>query len=199
MEAIARQTNVKSIRLAKEFGENKTIVRADYDKLQPKYGQKATRIIAALAMTSQETILKYLERDGMFSLSLDNEKIVLYPEDFSVTKQVPHGYEYEAYETGEVYVNIITSPQLEAEGYARELMRRIQSLRKEAGLVKSQSIKAHIKVPQDLVHAISSNHQQIKDKIGAEALEISKETPKEQYPHTKKEKIRNKEFEIFFI
>ncbi len=197
-DAIGRQTNVKSIRLAKEFGENKTIVRADYEKLQPKYGQKATRIIAALAMTSQETILKYLERDGMFSLSLDNEKVVLNPEDFVVTKKVPHGYEYEAYETGEVYVNIITSPQLEAEGYARELMRRIQSLRKEAGLVKSQSIKGYIKVPQDLIHAISTNQQQIKDKIGAESLEISKDTPKTQYPHTKKEKIRDKEFEIYF-
>ncbi len=198
IEAIKKQANIKEITVKSAFAGSKTTIRADYDKLKPKYGQKATQIIAALAMTSPETILKYIERDGQFVLNLDNEKFELGQEFFIILKQPPHGYEFEPFEKGEVYVNISTSPELEAEGYARELTRRIQTMRKTAGLKKSQPISLYIRTTEDMEEALEGHMQQLKDKVGAKNIKISSKAATESYKEVKKDKIREKEFEISF-
>ncbi len=198
LSAIARQTNIKTLKTVGEF-KTKVDLKADFNKLKDEFGgQKATRIIAAIAMTGSETILRYIEKDGEFHLSLDNEKVTLTQSHFLISKLAPHGYEYATFEKGEVYVNIITNPQLEAEGYARELMRRLQSMRKNCGLEKSQSIDLHIHAPVALVEMLKDHQEAIKAKVGAAKITIESTEPKQKYDNKSTEKVRDFESQLSF-
>ncbi|MBI3034298.1 isoleucine--tRNA ligase [Candidatus Woesearchaeota archaeon] len=198
VESIRKQANVKEVIVTSGFDGVKTSVKADYEKLLPQFGQKrATSIIAALALTSPETLLKYLERDGKYSVSLDDGKVTLTMEHMIIAKQPPHGYEYALFEQGEVYINIISTPELEAEGFARELIRRVQNMRKEAGLKKSQSISLWVKCGDGIGAMLRAHASQVKDKVGAGAMEISSSSPGRKFMHEKVEKIREHGIGLF--
>ena len=82
------------------------------------------------------------------------------------------------------------TPELEAEGYAREISRKIQALRKKAGLVKSDKIKLEI------ISDINFTPQQdfIKERVNAE--ELSFEVSDQIYNYSEKGKIKSEPFEI---
>ncbi len=198
LEAIKRQANIKQIKTEPTFSKAKPTVQADYEKLVPHFGQKSTRIIAALAMTAPDTVLRYLERDGQFVLNLDDDKITLTQEHLSVGKQPPYGYEFVPFDSGEAYLNIVTTPELEAEGYARELMRRIQNMRKQAGLKRSQQITLYIKAGTVLTEMLTAFHDAIANRVGAAELQISPAEPDTSFQHTSREKIREQEATVHF-
>lgn len=91
-----------------------------------------------------------------------------------------------------VVLNTNLTPELEAEGFSRELTRRIQNLRKKAGLQKSDDIELVIDSSYDL----TSWKKEIQNRVGAKTLEFS--TPKKECPSKSKETIKNKVFSIYF-
>ena len=93
---------------------------------------------------------------------------------------------------GEFSVNLNTklTAELEQEGYAREIMRSIQDLRKKAKLEKKDKVKLFIDSKFDL----SKFKDEIMEKVGAESLEFKDYKGQ----HSSKEKIKNKEFLISF-
>ena len=94
---------------------------------------------------------------------------------------------------GELKINLdtILTKELEQEGYTRELTRVIQTLRKEMGLKKQDSINVSIKTKYDFGKFILS----LKEKVGAKLLEINKEI-KNPKKHIEKQ-IKDEKFEIF--
>ncbi|MEK6861099.1 MAG: isoleucine--tRNA ligase [Nanoarchaeota archaeon] len=85
------------------------------------------------------------------------------------------------------------TPELEKEGYYRELIRRIQDLRKKAGLKKENKISLYIKSDYDL----SSFTNELKDKVGAKIIRFGPSN-KEKFKYSEKHKIKDREFEISF-
>ena len=82
--------------------------------------------------------------------------------------------------------------ELEMEGYSREIMRRIQALRKKAGLKQEDEIELRINSDYDL----SKFKKEIMEKVGAKILEFS--MTKENYMYSSKEKIKDNIFTIVF-
>ncbi|MBS3149582.1 isoleucine--tRNA ligase [Candidatus Woesearchaeota archaeon] len=93
---------------------------------------------------------------------------------------------------GEFSVKLDTklTKELEQEGYAREIMRAIQDLRKKEKLEKKDRIELYIDSNYDL----SRFADEIKDKVGAESLEFKEHKGQ----HSSKEKIKNQEFNVSF-
>ena len=91
-----------------------------------------------------------------------------------------------------VMLDIKITPELEREGYAREAIRRIQDLRKKAGLKKEDQIELVIHSSYDL----SGFKKEIQQKVGATSIVFG--PLKKQMEHSIKEKIRDYEFEIAF-
>jgi isoleucyl-tRNA synthetase len=87
---------------------------------------------------------------------------------------------------------------LEAEGFTREVTRRIQALRKTAGLKKDEDIHLHIKCSGKLRVCLEKYNAYLKDKCGICNLYISQEAPKEKLQNEKKEKVKDEEFELHF-
>ena len=76
-------------------------------------------------------------------------------------------------------------------------MRRIQALRKKAGLQKKDNISLFLKVDDELNEMLKDWKIVIKDKVGASAMKISSLEPSREHKWKSKEKVKDKEFEIF--
>lgn len=105
-------------------------------------------------------------------------------------KELPR--DYVEFEYGKLLLNTELNEDLEREGYTRELIRRIQNLRKNAGLKKENKIELVINTNYDL----NEYEEEIKEITGASKLSF--DMGKKSYAHKSLEKIRNKEFEVLF-
>lgn len=97
----------------------------------------------------------------------------------------------ERFSQGDIALELTITAELEAEGFARELIRRIQDLRKRAGMQKQDKITCSI---QSLVN-LSAWNEAIAEKVGASTLTISSELP-EKLAHHDEFAIRDKKFVI---
>ena len=194
---IKRQINAKEIKIIESMPNVKVRIKADYSKLGPDFGDKAPKIIAQLTINSPETVLKHIQEEGKYSFKVDGEIINLTKEYLIVTREVPLPYEEGTFKQGFVYLNKEMTDELEAEGFAREIMRRVQALRKKAGLQKSDSISLFVKTDDELREMLKDWNLIIKEKVGASQFRISELEPSKKHAFVSKEKVKGKEFEIF--
>ncbi len=99
-----------------------------------------------------------------------------------------------SFDYGSVVLDLQPTPALEQEGYSRELTRRIQSMRKEAGLKKEDSIELYLQTD----YSLGSWMKEIKKKVGAKKIKTGKKAPKTTFEKNSKETLRTKEFTIYF-
>lgn len=103
----------------------------------------------------------------------------------------------------EIIVELDTklTPELEAEGYAREISRKVQDARKKAGLVKSDRIRLGLKVYPEIKELIfkkyPENFKFIKDRVNAEDM-IFEGILEQDYKHIVEDKIKGKTIKILF-
>ena len=76
-------------------------------------------------------------------------------------------------------------------------MRRIQELRKKAGLQKKDRIYLFVKADEELGDRLNKFHSVIKERVGAQILKISNLEPSKKHKYGSKEKVRDKKFELF--
>jgi hypothetical protein len=86
------------------------------------------------------------------------------------------------------------TPELEAEGFAREISRKIQAERKNAKLVKKDSI--NLEIVSEFNSKIKRHMESIKEKVGAKF--ISFENSKKKFNHSKEGKIKSQNYVIKF-
>ncbi len=191
-DILKTQTNAKAVLAHKAFGEIKEAVKANPGTLGKTFGKKAPQIIAKIAEESPQGILSALAKEKKFTLNLGTEKVELNSEHIIVERQVPkHLIELE-FKDGRVYVDTTRSPELDAEGYAREIMRRVQAMRKEAGLDKRDQIVLAVQVERDFAAMLQPWEASIKEKVGAKAVKLSEQAPARTHAHVSEEKIKDK-------
>jgi len=195
---IKKQANVREIKVQEKLEGVKSNVKPDYSKLGPDFGKKSPKIIAELTKTSPEKILQQIEKEGKYVIKVNSEKVNIVKEHLIVKRIIPLNYVEASFRNGFVYLNKKTDKTLEAEGYAREVMRRIQSLRKKSGLQKSDKIALFVKTDNELKEMLSNYESSIKEKVGAAKLEISETAPDKKHKFNSKEKVKDKKFELFF-
>ncbi|MBI3026961.1 isoleucine--tRNA ligase [Candidatus Woesearchaeota archaeon] len=195
-EVIKKQINVKKASTVEAMPNTRVKIKADYSKIGPDFGDKAPKIIAQLTIDSPETVLKHIQEKGKYSFRIDNEPVNIVKEHLIVTRDVPVPYEEGAFRNGFIYLNKEISDELEAEGFAREIMRRVQALRKKAGLQKSDKISLFIKADEELKEMVKEWNLVIKEKVGALQLRVSELEPSKKHTFVSNEKVKGKEFEI---
>jgi len=89
----------------------------------------------------------------------------------------------------DVSLDITMTPELEAEGYAREISRRVQSERKKKGLQKKDAIKLRISTSTGLQEMLSPHQQFLKNRTGAQSLEFVQEEKSMVFFTVKTQKI----------
>ena len=172
-------------------------IKANYSKLGPDFGDKTPKIIAHLAIDSPETVLKRINEKGKYSFKVDGEIIEILKEHLLITRDVPAIYEEGNFKHGFIYLNKEINDELEAEGFAREIMRRVQALRKRAGLKRSDNISLFIKADDELKEMLKNWTLVLKEKVGASQFRISELMPSKKHAFNSKENVKGKEFEIY--
>ena len=195
-DVIKRQINVKTVKLIDSMPNVKLEIRTNYSKIGPVFGDKLPKIIAQLTIDSPESVLKQIEEKGKYSFRLNGETVDVLKEHLIVTRKVPLPYEENIFKNGFVYLNKEITDELEAEGFAREIMRRVQALRKKAGLQKSDNISLFIKTDEDLREMLKEWNLLIKEKVGASQYRVSELEPSKRHAFVSKERVKGKEFEI---
>lgn len=96
-----------------------------------------------------------------------------------------------------VELNTLMTPELEAEGYAREISRKVQAARKNAGFVKGDKIKLGILINEDTRKLLEKYVDFIKERVNAKEL-LLKNIKENDYKQKSEDKIKGKEIKIFF-
>ena len=139
-EAIRGELNVKEVvALADELGQGEVTAKANFKRLGKRLGPKMKLVASAVAALGLPEIER-LERGE----SLEVEGETLSGEDVLVTRSAAGGSASESHAGMTVVLETQISPELAAEGLARELVSRIQNLRKTAGFSVSQRVNVFV-------------------------------------------------------
>ncbi|MBI4149558.1 isoleucine--tRNA ligase [Candidatus Woesearchaeota archaeon] len=193
-ELIASQANAKGLELVEDVPGIKMTVSADYGKIGPDFGNDAPLVIAHIASASATTILQHIKGKGKYSFTHNGKRFEIVPEHIIVKRSAPDHLVEVPIERGFVYLDKRRTEELESEGFARELMRRIQALRKQAGLHKSDKILLHITADEPAF--LKKWEQQIQEKVNAKQISLSDAKPAMSYSHQNTEKIKYLEFVV---
>lgn len=129
-------------------------IKPNFKTLGKKYGKQMKEIAAAFGGFSQENIAA-IEVSGSYRFSLPAGEVVLEPEDYEITSEDMPGWLVATEGKLTVALDITVSDELRKEGVARELVNRIQNLRKESGLEVTDKIKVEIATRADVAESLA--------------------------------------------
>ncbi|DAC72278.1 MAG TPA: isoleucine--tRNA ligase [Thermoplasmata archaeon] len=135
LELVKEELNVKTISYARNTTSFMTkTVKPKYSHLGPKYKEKAKNIAQALEPMDKHLLYEQLQKKKDVILSVGGEKITLTADDFEIVEHEKEQFAKATVQDIVLFLETTVTPALEAEGLARELIRRIQSMRKELNL-----------------------------------------------------------------
>ncbi|MGA1773193.1 MAG: isoleucine--tRNA ligase, partial [Flavobacteriaceae bacterium] len=174
-ELLASEINVKEIVLLEDASSIIVKeIKPNFKTLGPKYKPQMKGIASAIAQLSKSDILA-IEQQGEYALEVEGEQIKLHLEDVIITNKDIEGWLVASSGNYTVALDISLSESLVNEGIARELVNRIQNLRKDSGLEVTDKILLNIEGDEAIEKAVNENREYIMNETLCEQLEI-KET-----------------------
>lgn len=160
---IKHEVNVKEIEFIDDAsGILVKQIKPNFRTLGPKYGKQMKDIAAVINGLTQQDIQAF-ERQGTKEITLDGEKLTLTLDDVEITSQDIEGWLVASSSTGLVVaLDATITDELRAEGIARELVNRIQNLRKDTGLEVTDRIRILLQQQDTLEKAVRANEAYIK-------------------------------------
>ena len=163
---IMNEVNVKRIELVAETaGLITTRVKPNVKTLGPKYGKYMKQIAALTAAFTQEQIAA-VESAPETTLDLGGERITVTAADFEITSEDMPGWLVTSEGKLTVALDITVTDDLRREGVARELINRIQNIRKDSGFEVTDRIRVEIEAKEAVVGAVAA----YADYIGQQTL-----------------------------
>ena len=163
---IMNEVNVKHIELVSETtGLITKRIKPNFKTLGPKYGKYMKQIAALTAAFTQEQIAA-IEAAPETVLDLGGERIAVTPADFEITSEDMPGWLVTSEGKLTVALDITVTDSLRREGVARELINRIQNIRKDSGLEVTDRIRVEIEAKEAVVEAVAA----YADYIGQQTL-----------------------------
>jgi len=152
-------------------------IKANFKALGPKYGKQMKAIAAAIGKFEQ-TEIKELESNGVYTLTIDGAELEISTEDVLISSQDIPGLLVANNKGVTVALDITMNEALIEEGIARELVNRIQNIRKDSGLEITDRIQLSITKHDKINAAITANKKYICDETLADELLICETEPK---------------------
>lgn len=171
-DLILNEVNVKELEYLKEStGVLVKTIKPNFKSLGPKYSKLMKPIAAAIGAMTAEDIAAF-ESAGSFSVEVNGEKLQLLPEDVEIISEDIPGWLVANEGRITVALDITISEDLRQEGYARELVNRIQNLRKDSGLDVTDKIRLQIQRHAALDAAVEKHRTYISSQTLADDLQL---------------------------
>ena len=133
-EVVADELNVKNVEFKEDLSDFTSYTfKPQLKTVGPKYGKLLNGIRAHLAEINGREAMKELDNSGSLSFDIDGQNVVLSKEDLLIDTAQMEGYVTEEDSTVTVVLDTNLSDALIEEGFVREIISKIQTMRKEAG------------------------------------------------------------------
>ena len=146
-------------------------IKPNFKMLGPRYGKMMKQIAAAISQFTQEDINK-IEQEGKYELIIDNKTVeIQLPDVEIITEDIP-GWLIANIGNYTVALDITITQELKSEGLARDLVNRIQNLRKDKDFEVTDKIRIKIENNNELGLVIKNNYFYICSETLAESLDV---------------------------
>ncbi len=174
-ELVKSEVNVKEIELIDDAsGILVKQIKPNFKALGPRFGKDMKLIANKIQGFDQETI-KILEQTGHFDLEINNKIITLETEDVEISSQDIEGWLVANSGSLTVALDVTITPELKKEGIARELVNRIQNIRKDSGFEVTDKIQIVFQKNETVQEAVATNETYIKNETLTETIEFAKD------------------------
>ena len=147
-------------------------IKPDFKKLGPRYGKVMKQLAAAIQAMTQENIQQF-EATGSFAFDIDGQQAVVELADVEVISEDIPGWLVANEGRLTVALDITVTEELRLEGLARELVNRIQNIRKSSGFDITDKITIAVLSSEDMDPAIRAYRSYIAGQVLAESIEIA--------------------------
>ena len=171
-DIILAETNVKEMEFIAEDADILVKkIKPNFKTLGPKYGKLMKQIVAAVNKFGAEDIRR-IESEGEYKLDIDGNEVLLSLDDVEILTQDIPGWAVTSMGNLTVALDITLTDELVKEGMARELVNRIQNLRKEKGFDVVDKIKVKIEENPEMEQSIKENFNYICSETLAESFDV---------------------------
>jgi isoleucyl-tRNA synthetase len=185
---LAMYANAKSIKIVPGKASAKE-VRPIFQKLGPEFKENAQAVADELRKADANDVQKSIDNMGYYRLHTSKGAFDIKPEQFTISEKSRSDGHTIRYRDSEIYFEIDSelTNELKEELMGREIIRRIQIMRKEMGLTRLDKINIHISSDEATKTLIEGSREQIRKIAKIKGMEVNKSAPKDSY---------SKEFDI---
>ena len=171
-DLIKHEVNVKAIELLEDASDILVKqIKPNFKVLGPRFGKDMKLISSAIGGLGAPDIQE-IEQNGVLDIEINGKSITLGIEDVEITSQDIEGWLVASEGALTVALDVTITDDLRKEGIARELVNRIQNLRKDSGFEVTDRIDVMLQKEANIEQAVSSNLDYIKTETLTEELEI---------------------------
>jgi isoleucyl-tRNA synthetase len=171
-DLIKHEVNIKDIELLEDASDILVKqIKPNFKALGPRFGKDMKLIASKVSAFTAEDIKK-IEQSGNMEVDINGKMINLGLADFEITSQDIEGWLVANEGTLTVALDVTITDELHKEGIARELVNRIQNLRKDSGFEVTDRIDVKLQKDQQIIKAVDNNLEYIKTETLTEELEI---------------------------
>lgn len=170
-EIVASELNLKSVSFKDDMEEYLSYsFKPQFKVLGPKVGKQIGEVKAALAGINGHAAKAELESTGKLKLTLKSGEVELLPEDVDITMSQTEGFATQRYGNVTIALETTLSQELIEEGFVREIISKLQTMRKENGFQVVDHITVYAAGNDKLVDIMSRNEDFLKKVVLADKV-----------------------------
>jgi len=176
--------NVKEVQILAEdspYAEMELALSPDPQAIGKAYKAWWSKIATILEMRPASEVQRELQEHGEYKMGIEGQIIKILPNMVRVEHRLPEGIVRAETPYGELFIDLRITPELRAEGMAREVVRRVQQMRKDIDLDVEDYIRAIIRVPEGLVAPLEPWRSYIAREVRSRTLTIGTGDVDEEY------------------
>ena len=172
-DIIADELNVKEVKFASDVESFVSYsFKPQLRTVGPKYGKLLNGIRTALAEINGTEAMNELKSTGLLTLDIDGNKVELSEEDLLIETAQTEGYVTEADGDISVVLDTNLTPELIEEGFVREIVSKVQTMRKEAGFEVMDKIHIYAKDNDRILELMKNHKEEIMSEVLAEDMTL---------------------------
>ena len=189
---IMEQANAKEIISTDEFENLKIIAKPNLKTLGPRLRGDAPKVMKCLTEANGSEIKAVLDTEGVYSVEVDNKTIELSAEDILFETELPENLVSADFDSGNVFINTKVTEEILSEAMSRELIRRVQDMRKDLDLDVEANIQVFVECDESFKELIKPFFDFISNEVRAEKLSFEAQ----EGDYTKDWKIEDENLKI---
>ncbi len=170
-EIIEEELNVKKVIFTDDVRDFTSYsFKPQLKTVGPKYGKQLGNIKKALSEVNGNQAMDTLNEKGALTFTFDGTEVVLTKEDLLIDTAQTEGYVSEGDNSITVVLDTNLTPELVAEGFVRELISKIQTMRKEAGFEVTDHILVYSNGNEKIAGILKDHEEEVKGEVLAESM-----------------------------